>query len=141
MALDKKAKEEIVAQVLEQEKKRKRFSDNEKVEAAHAAMMEFSEEAAAEFQRVIGILGEGADLNAITRKICKRFPNAGAVSSDLEPFQLNESQIIRELRTMGFEIIAPSGGPYSVKDFSGGRITKPFDLVELQEFLKEKRSQ
>ena len=129
------------AQVLEEEKKRKRFSDNENVEAAHAAMTEISEEAAAEYRRVIGILGEEIDLNAITQKIRKRFPMADAVSSGLDPVQMNESQIIRELRTMGYEIIAPAGGPYSVKDFSGGRITRPFDLYELQGFLKENRCQ
>ncbi len=133
--------EEIVAQVLEEEKKRKRFSDNENVEAAHAAMTEISEEAAAEYRRVIGILGEEIDLNAITQKIRKRFPMADAVSSGLDPVQMNESQIIRELRTMSFEIIALAGGPYCVKDHSGGRITKPFDLLELQGFLKENRCQ
>ena len=133
--------EEIVAQILEEEKKRKRFSDNENVEAAHVAMTEVSEEAAAEYRRVISILGEEIDLDAITQKIRKRFPMADAVSSGLDPVQMNESQIIRELRTMGFEIIAPAGGPYCVKDHSGGRITKPFDLLELQGFLKENRCQ
>ncbi len=133
--------EEIVAQILEEEKKRKRFSDNENVEAAHAAMTEISEEAAAEYRRVIGILGEEIDLNAITQKIRKRFPMADAVSSRLDPVHMNEGQIIRELRTMGFEIIAPAGGPYCVKDHSGGRITKPFGLLELQGFLKENRCQ
>ncbi len=133
--------EEIVAQILEEEKKRKRFSDNENVEAAHVAMTEVSEEAAAEYRRVISILGEEIDLDAITQKIRKRFPMADAVSSGLDPVQMNESQIIRELRTLGFEIIAPAGGPYCVKDFSGGRITRPFDLPELQGFLKENRCQ
>ncbi len=133
--------EEIAAQILEEEKKRKRFSDNENVEAAHVAMTEVSEEAAAEYRRVIGILGEEIDLNAITQKIRKRFPMADAVSSGLDPVQMNESQIIREPRTLGFEIISPAGGPYSVKDHSGGRITKPFDLLELQGFLKENRCQ
>jgi hypothetical protein len=133
--------EEIVAQILEEEKKRKRFSDNENVEAAHVAMTEVSEEAAAEYRRVISILGEEIDLDAITQKIRKRFPMADAVSSGLDPVQMNESQIIRELRTMGFEIIAPAGGPYCVKDFSGGRITRPFDLPELQGFLMENRCQ
>ena len=78
---------------------------------------------------------------AITRKIRMRYANADAIFSGLDPSQMNESQIIFELRTMGFEIIALAGGPYSVKDTSGGRVTKPFALVELQEFLKEKRSQ
>jgi hypothetical protein len=133
--------EEIVAQILEEEKKRKRFSDNENVEAAHVAMTEVSEKAAAEYRRVISILGEEIDLDAITQKIRKRFPMADAVSSALDPVQMNESQIIRELRTMGYEIIAPAGGPYSVKDFSGGRITRPFDLPELQGFLMENRCQ
>jgi hypothetical protein len=133
--------EEIVAQILEEEKKRKRFSDNENVEAAHVAMTEVSEEAAAEYRRVISILGEEIDLDAITQKIRKRFPMADAVSSALDPVQMNESQIIRELRTLGFEIIAPAGGPYCVKDFSGGRITRPFDLPELQGFLMENRCQ
>jgi hypothetical protein len=133
--------EEIAAQILEEEKKRKRFSDNENVEAAHVAMTEVSEEAAAEYRRVISILGEEIDLDAITQKIRKRFPMADAVSSGLDPVQMNESQIIRELRTMGFEIIAPAGGPYCVKDFSGGRITRPFDLPELQGFLMENRCQ
>jgi len=133
--------EEIVAQILEEEKKRKRFSDNENVEAAHVAMTEVSEEAAAEYRRVISILGEEIDLDAITQKIRKRFPMADAVSSGLDPVQMNESQIIRELRTLGFEIIAPAGGPYCVKDFSGGRITRPFDLPELQGFLMENRCQ
>ncbi|MEE9587256.1 MAG: hypothetical protein V3V97_04455 [Hyphomicrobiaceae bacterium] len=54
---------------------------------------------------------------------------------------MNEIQIICELRGIGFEIIAPAGGPYSVKHCSGSRITKPFDLPELQEFLKEQRCQ
>jgi hypothetical protein len=133
--------EEIAAQILEEEKKRKRFSDNENVEAAHVAMTEVSEEAAAEYRRVISILGEEIDLDAITQKIRKRFPMTDAVSSGLDPVQMNESQIIRELRTMGYEIIAPAGGPYSVKDFSGGRITRPFDLPELQGFLMENRCQ
>ena len=133
--------EEIAAQILEEEKKRKRFSDNENVEAAHVAMTEVSEEAAAEYRRVISILGEEIDLDAITQKIRKRFPMADAVSSGLDPVQMNESQIIRELRTLGFEIIAPAGGPYCVKDFSGGRITRPFDLPELQGFLMENRCQ
>ena len=133
--------EEIAALILEEEKKRKRFSDNENVEAAHVAMTEVSEEAAAEYRRVISILGEEIDLDAITQKIRKRFPMADAVSSGLDPVQMNESQIIRELRTMGFEIIAPAGGPYCVKDFSGGRITRPFDLPELQGFLMENRCQ
>ena len=133
--------EEIVAQILEEEKKRKRFSDNENVEAAHVAMTEVSEKAAAEYRRVISILGEEIDLDAITQKIRKRFPMADAVSSALDPVQMNESQIIRELRTLGFEIIAPAGGPYCVKDFSGGRITRPFDLPELQGFLMENRCQ
>ena len=105
------------------------------------AMTEVSEEAAAEYRRVISILGEEIDLDAITQKIRKRFPMADAVSSGLDPVQMNESQIIRELRTMGFEIIAPAGGPYCVKDFSGGRITRPFDLPELQGFLMENRCQ
>lgn len=133
--------EVIAAQILEEEKKRKRFSDNENVEAAHVAMTEVSEEAAAEYRRVIAILGEEIDLDAITQKIRKRFPMADAVSSGLDPVQMNESQIIRELRTMGYEIIAPAGGPYSVKDCSGGRITRPFDLIELQGFLLENRCQ
>jgi len=133
--------EEIAVQILEEEKKRNRFSDNESVEAAHVAMTEVSEEAAAEYRRVIAILGEEIDLDAITQKIRKRFPKADAVSSGLDPVQMNESQIIRELRTMGYEIIAPAGGPYSVKDYSGGRITRPFDLIELQGFLKENRCQ
>ncbi len=133
--------EEIVAQVLEDEKERNRFSDNEKVEAAHAAMKEISEDAAAEFRRVVDILGEDADLNAITGKIRERFPKADAVSSGLDPRQMSENQIISELRQMGFDIIAPAGGPYTVKNRSGDRITKPFNFFELQEFLKEKRSQ
>ncbi len=133
--------EEIVAQVLEEEKKRNRFSDNEKVEAAHAAMKEFSEDAAAEFRRVVDILGEDADLNAITGKIRERFPKADAVSSGLDTRQMSENQIISELRQMGFDIIAPAGGPYTVKNRSGDRITKPVKFFELQEFLTEKRSQ
>jgi cytoskeletal protein CcmA (bactofilin family) len=138
---NKKAKEEISAQVLEEEKERLRFSDNENVEAAHLAMTEISEAAASEYRRVIGVFGEAVDIDAITRKIRMRYANADAISSGLDPSQMNESQIIFELRTMGFEIIALAGGPYSVKDTSGGRVTKPFALVELQEFLKEKRSQ
>ncbi len=133
--------EALAKQVLEKEKARKRFSDNEKIETAHADMREISEEAAAEFRRVIGILGEAADLTAVTRKIRRRFPNKDAKASSLDPSQMNESQIIRELRSMGYEIIAPSGGPYPVKSLNGDRITKPFTFIELQEFLKEKRSQ
>ena len=77
--------EEIVAQVLEEEKKRKRFSDNENVEAAHAAMTEISEEAAAEYRRVIGILGEEIDLNAVAQKIRKRFLSLGRFCRVLRP--------------------------------------------------------
>lgn len=132
--------EEIATQVLAEETKRVRFSDNENVEAGHAAMMEISQDAAAEFRRVIGILGEDVDLDAITSKIRERFATIDAVSSGLDPNQMIENQIIRELRVMGFEIIAPAGGPYSVTDTSGGRISKPFDLLELREFLKEMRA-
>ena len=81
--------EEIVAQVLEEEKKRNRFSDNEKVEAAHAAMKEISEDAAAEFRRVVDILGEDADLNAITWKIRKRF--AGPPGTPKSGLRVSES--------------------------------------------------
>ena len=131
--------EEIVARILEEEKQRNRFSDNDEVEAAHEAMTEYSEDAVAEFRRVINILGEDVDLNAITQKIRERFPKADNRSSVIDPFQMNESQIICELRGKGFEIIAPAGGPYSVKDCAGSRITKPFNLSALQEFLKEQR--
>lgn len=130
--------EAIVAQILEEERQRNRFSANDDVEAAHVAMIEYSEDAAAEFRRVIRILGEEVDLNNIAQKIRQRFPKADK-RSGLDPYQMNENQIILELRGRGFEIIAPAGGPYSVKDGSGSRITKPINLLELQEFLKEQR--
>ena len=75
--------EEIVAQVLEEEKKRNQ------VEAAHAAMKEISEDAAAEFRRVVDILGEDADLNAITWKIRKRF--AGPPGTPKSGLRVSES--------------------------------------------------
>jgi hypothetical protein len=131
--------EAIVAQILEEERQRNRFSDNDDIEAAYVAMMEYSDAAAAEFRRVIRILGEDVDLNSITQKIRQRFPKTGR-RSGFDPYQMNESQVITELRGRGFEIIAPAGGPYSVKDGLGSRVTKPFNLLELQEFLKEQRT-
>nr|NIQ97628.1 hypothetical protein [Desulfuromonadales bacterium]NIS43567.1 hypothetical protein [Desulfuromonadales bacterium] len=131
--------EAMVAQILEEERQRNRFSQNDDVEAAHVAMMEYSEDAAAEFRRVIRILGEDVDLNNITQKIRQRFPKTDK-RSGIDPYQMNEAQVITELRGRGFEIIAPAGGPYSVKDDFGSRVTKPFNLLELQEFLKEQRS-
>ena len=98
-----------------------------------------SADAAAEFRRVVRILGEDVDLANVSQKIRQRFPKATS-RSGIDPYQMNESQVITELRGRGFEIIAPAGGPYSVKDDLGSRVTKPFNLLELQEFLKEQRS-
>ena len=146
--------EKLAAQVLDEEERRQRFSGNERIKAAHKAMKEISEDAAAEFRRVIGIMGEDADLSQITQKIREQFevheadskpPNVREMPDALkhtnleDEARMTEREIVEELGKMGLRIYGGSGGPYRIIMHDGTPIAMPRNSHELRAFLKEKR--
>ncbi len=63
----------LVAQVLEEGERHQGYFEREEAEMTHKSLKKISEDAAAEFRRVIGIMGEDVDLDGIAKKIRGQF--------------------------------------------------------------------